>query len=319
MRGLRLHVRERGPERGPACVLLHGWLDSCGSFDRLAPLLSARGVRTFALDLRGHGDSAWVGAGGFYHLAEYVADLDGVLDALGLAGGPLAPAAATGADPGAELERRPVRLVGHSLGATVALLYAAARPERVAHAALLDGLPIRVQPEEIPSRLTAYLSDLKLPRNRRVVDSLAQAAARVRKVSPLLREDAALHLATTGVGPDATQGGQLSWKWDPWLRAHSPMPLLEPAFQALLPQVTAAVLVLRAGSTWLPEEAQVRERLAGLRGALTVATLAGTSHHLHLEEPEAVAAQVLAAWGSLADRSTDALQVANETPLLIEK
>ena len=283
VRGLRLHLRERGPEGGAACVLLHGWLDSCGSFDRLAPILSAAGVRTLALDLRGHGDSDWVGAGGFYHVAEYVADLDGALDALGLAGGGAAP----------------VRLLGHSLGATVALLYAGAKPARVAHVALLDGLPIAVRPAEIPGRLTAYLDDLKLPRGRRAVASLEQAAERVRKVSPLLREAAALHLARTGVGPDPAQGGALAWKWDPWLRAHSPMPLLEPAFQELLPQVTAPVLLLRAGTTWLPDEPELRVRLAPLRGPLAIETVAGTSHHLHLEEPESVAARVLASWEQL--------------------
>ena len=286
VRGLRLHLRERGPAAGPACVLLHGWLDSCGSFDRLAPILSAAGVRTLALDLRGHGDSAWVGPGGFYHVAEYVADLDGVLDALGLAGSGAAP----------------VRLLGHSLGATVALLYAGAKPERVAHVALLDGLPIAVRPAEVPGRLTAYLDDLKLPRTRRAVASLEQAAERVRKVSPLLREAAALQLAHTGVGPDPEQGAALAWKWDPWLRAHSPMPLLEPAFLELLPHITAPVLLLRAGTTWIPDEAEVRARLAPMRASLAVETVAGTSHHLHLEEPEAVAERVLASWAQLRQR-----------------
>src|SRR5438309_392129 len=99
VRGLRLHLR-CWPGQGRPALLLHGWLDHCGSFDLLAPLLAASGP-AFALDLRGHGDSAWVGAGGFYHVPEYVGDLDGVLDALGL-------------------ER--ARLVGHSLGAAVALL-----------------------------------------------------------------------------------------------------------------------------------------------------------------------------------------------------
>ena len=283
VRGLRLHLRERGPEGGPACVLLHGWLDTSGSFDLLAPILSAAGVHTFALDLRGHGDSGWVGPGGFYHLAEYLADLDGALDALGLAG-------AGGA---------PVRLLGHSLGATVSLLYAGTKPARVAHVALLDGLPIVVQPGEIPGRLAAYLDDLKLPRTRRAVASLALAAERVRKVSPLLREDAALHLARTGTGPDPEQGAALAWKWDPWLRAHSPMPLVEAAFQELLPHVTAPVLLVRAGTTWIPEEADLRARLARMPGPLAIETVGGTSHHLHLEEPAEVSRRVLAGWAQL--------------------
>src|SRR5512141_2311782 len=99
--GLKLHALDRG--EGPLTLLLHGWLDHAGSFDLLAPLLPGR---TVALDFRGHGGSEWVGAGGFYHFVEYVGDIDGVLDALG-------------ADA--------VRIVGHSMGGAVGLLYAAAR------------------------------------------------------------------------------------------------------------------------------------------------------------------------------------------------
>jgi pimeloyl-ACP methyl ester carboxylesterase len=65
VRGLRLRVRERG--EGAPCVLLHGWLDHLGSFDALAPQLPGR---TIAYDARGHGDSAWAGPGGLYHIVD---------------------------------------------------------------------------------------------------------------------------------------------------------------------------------------------------------------------------------------------------------
>ena len=35
--------------------------------------------RVIAPDLRGHGDSDWIGAGGYYHFLDYVADLDQVI------------------------------------------------------------------------------------------------------------------------------------------------------------------------------------------------------------------------------------------------
>src|SRR3954471_1363642 len=119
VRGLSLRLRERGA--GPLCTLIHGWLDHAGSFDRLAPLLPGR---TVAVDQRGHGDSSWAGAGAFYHFVEYLADLDGLLRELQLPG--------------------PVRLVGHSMGGAVSLLYAAARPELVAHVTLLDAAPLLI-------------------------------------------------------------------------------------------------------------------------------------------------------------------------------
>ena len=89
VRGLKLHCVERG--EGELTLMLHGWLDHAGSFDLLAPLLPGR---TVAMDFRGHGDSQWVGPGGFYHFVEYIADLDGALEVLS--------------------PQEPVRIVGHS-------------------------------------------------------------------------------------------------------------------------------------------------------------------------------------------------------------
>src|SRR5438552_16390844 len=116
VRGLKLHAIERG--QGRPTLLLHGWLDHAHSFDLLAPLIAGR---TVALDFRGHGDSQWVGAGGFYHFIEYVADLDEVCEQLS----PL----------------EPVRIVGHSMGAAGDIVYAAARPGRVEHLTLIDDVP----------------------------------------------------------------------------------------------------------------------------------------------------------------------------------
>jgi pimeloyl-ACP methyl ester carboxylesterase len=278
VRGLQLRVRIAGPSNGAPILLVHGWMDTGRSFDRLVPFLHAAGYQTHALDLRGHGDSSWVQPGGFYHFVDYLGDIDGALDALGLPG--------------------PIHFIGHSMGGALGMIYAAARPDRISRAALLDGMPLLIKASEIPDRVTAYLDDLKtIPRVRRTVQSLAHAAERLRKV----QEDAALLLAEAGVSPDPKQGNKLAWKWDPWLRAHSPMPLTEAALSELLPLIKAEILILRADHTWLPEPGELKERLGRLTAPLTVLSVAGTSHHLHLEKAEEVAALILDAWRKSGD------------------
>jgi pimeloyl-ACP methyl ester carboxylesterase len=272
VRGLSLRTRERGS--GHLCVLVHGWLDHRGSFDPLLPLLPGR---TVAYDQRGHGDSSWAGAGAFYHFVDYVGDLDGLVNALDAEG--------------------PVRLVGHSLGGAVALFYAALRPDRVSHLTLLDGAPLAVHPREVPDRFAGWLDDLGMDRRRRTVSSAGEARTRLLRNNPRLSPEAVAALAEP-IGPDPEQGSALAWKWDPLLRARSPLPLTEDVTQELVGRVRAPVLLLRAEKGILPDEGALRDRFARI-AKLRIETVEGTGHHLHLERPDAIAARIRNAWGEL--------------------
>jgi pimeloyl-ACP methyl ester carboxylesterase len=279
VRGLGLHALERG--EGEPTVLLHGWLDHAGSFDTLAPLLPGR---TVALDFRGHGDSQWVGAGGFYHFVEYVADLDAVLESL-------SPAA-------------PARIVGHSMGAAVGLVYAAARPARVSHLTMIDAMPLAISSRQVAERLTSYLDDLRrTPRQRRRVESVEDAAQRLLRNNPRLTEAAARLIARGGVSPDPLQDGALAWKWDPLLRAHSPLPITDEVLRLVCAQVKSPILLVRGDKGMLPSETDLRARFPTLD--LTVRTVPGTGHHVHIDAPEAVARLVAEAHGRLAMLRTE--------------
>ncbi len=111
---LTLSLRERSGGE-PAIVALHGlasnarWWDLVGA--RLAPER-----RFVALDQRGHGLSDKPDSG--YEFDACVADVLGVVDALGI---------------------EHLVIAGHSWGASVALAFAAAHPDRVIGAVCVDG------------------------------------------------------------------------------------------------------------------------------------------------------------------------------------
>ena len=96
---LRQHLLDWGG-RGPTVLLLHGFLEHAHAWDFVAPRLVDAGFAVLALDWRGHGDTQWIGAGGYYHFPDYAADLDAIVRALG----------------------RRVALIGHSMGAGGAVL-----------------------------------------------------------------------------------------------------------------------------------------------------------------------------------------------------
>ncbi|XVQ08165.1 alpha/beta fold hydrolase [Spirillospora sp. CA-255316] len=101
----RLHLHYEREGSGEPLVLVHGSLDDLHGWDRVAPLLEDR-FRVLRYDRRGHGASECPPGQG--RIGEDVDDLAGILEALGHA---------------------PAHVVGHSYGATVALLLALTRPE----------------------------------------------------------------------------------------------------------------------------------------------------------------------------------------------
>lgn len=112
--GAVLNVAEYGPSDGPVVLAIHGITASSRSWLALARLLPD--ARIVAPDLRGRARSNR--AEGPYSLYTLRDDLQHVLDTLDLG---------------------PVVVVGHSMGAFVAALLAAAEPRRVAEAVLVDG------------------------------------------------------------------------------------------------------------------------------------------------------------------------------------
>src|SRR5579875_3291993 len=108
-----------GEPDAPPLLALHGWLDNAASFGAIAPRLAAC-RRVIAPDLPGHGHSAHLPAGAIrYHVVDQVDHVLDAADALGLAS---------------------FDLLGHSLGAGIASLIAAALPARVGKLALIEGL-----------------------------------------------------------------------------------------------------------------------------------------------------------------------------------
>lgn len=114
LRGLEFHYREYGGQGRPV-VLLHGVASSSRIWLLVGPRLGERD-RVFALDQRGHGESAKPASG--YDFPSVVADAAAFIETLGL--------------------DRPV-VVGHSWGGNVAVELAATHPDAVAGLVLVDG------------------------------------------------------------------------------------------------------------------------------------------------------------------------------------
>jgi len=259
-----IHVRERNQKGTAAVLFLHGWLDHSHTFDWVLEHLPDA-WRLLLLDFRGMGRSEHVPLGAHYSFPDYLLDVEAVLE---------------------DLKLSEVHLVGHSLGGIVGSAYAAVRPSRVKSLTLIESLgPSGGSPEGALERLRNFLDDSHRPPHRKRYDSMEAAAARLRENNPSLTEAASLHLARHGT--ESSDGGYL-FRFDPRHRRRFGQSWDEAQWLAVSSAVTCPVQVIHGSQGLLPmEEARTRARLAALRSP-KVLTLSG-GHHVHMEQPEAVA------------------------------
>lgn len=259
--GVSLAAAEWGPPNGVPVLAAHGWLDNAGSFDLLAPLL--QGMRFVALDLAGHGFSDSRSADASYNIWQDVGDLLEVADQLGW-------------------ER--FNLLGHSRGAAISMLLAAAFPERVDKLVLLEGgVPIVGNAEDAPAALAQALRDrrsLSRKSGRVFADrdtAIGERADGFSKVSP----EAAAILAQRSLR--AVPGGY-QWHADQRLKGGSEIRLTTEQAAAFVRHVRAPVLMLLAEQSPFAGLALYEDMISRF-AEIEVVRLPG-GHHFHLEGAE---------------------------------
>jgi pimeloyl-ACP methyl ester carboxylesterase len=225
---LKLHYAVWGNESSPPLLLIHGNRDHARTWDQVAVRLKER-FCVYAVDLRGHGDSAWA-IGGLYSMPEFVHDI---------------------AMLGAELNRNPLTIIGHSLGGGVALSYTGTFPQFVRKVVAIEGLgpPVR-EPTPASGRMRSWVKDMaefdgRKPRRYASVDD---AVKRMLEENPHLTAEMARHL--TVHASRKNDDGTLSWKFDNYVRLRSPYEFNIAEARELWNQIRCPVLLIRGSESW---------------------------------------------------------------------
>src|SRR5205814_3167771 len=113
--GLRLRTLEWGRPGALSVICVHGYTSSAEAFNALARRLQDR-AHIIAMDVRGHGESAW-SSDGAYQYADQMSDLAALVDQVGT-------------------ER--FVLIGTSMGGIIAMAYAAQHGDRLRGLVLND-------------------------------------------------------------------------------------------------------------------------------------------------------------------------------------
>ena len=141
--GLNYRGLAWGPKDGLPVLALHGWMDHADSFRQLAPLLPD--YRVVALDLSGQGLSGHRSAHASYNIWDDLPQIAEILDELGWTD---------------------CVLLGHSRGANIAGLFAAAQPGSVRALIALDALVPEPTQDSVVTTLRAFVEETRKQKAR---------------------------------------------------------------------------------------------------------------------------------------------------------
>jgi pimeloyl-ACP methyl ester carboxylesterase len=272
--GLAIHYLEWGEPNGEPLILVHGFLDQAASWNPFVSFLQASlgpALWIVAPDCRGHGDSGWVGAGGYYHFPDYVFDLDCLIRAL-------------------DAER--LKLVGHSMGGSISLLYSGTFPEKVQKLVLIEGIGAAgMKFSDAPLRMEKWIGELhNRGRNHfREYDSVEAGARQLQQTNPRLNSPSALRLARLGMKQNAK--GKSIWKFDPLHRTTSPQPFYSAQAVEFLSRIECPVLVVEGQLSRHAQHPDRQQRLAVIRKK-HFAVIDNAGHMVHQDNPEELARAV---------------------------
>jgi pimeloyl-ACP methyl ester carboxylesterase len=259
--GLRLRYLEWGRPGALPVVCVHGYTSSTEAFNALARRIQDR-AHIIAMDVRGHGESAW-SADGAYQYADQAGDLAALVDRLGI-------------------ER--FVLSGTSMGGVIAMVYAGQHGDRLRALVLND---IGPDVEAGSGRITQTVGS-------RPYDfaSLDEAMQYRRETSPITAARPLADQEETARGVLREQpDGRWAWKMDPAYieqRVKQGPPKRPPLWPVLETLQCPTQLVWGTDSDVL-SEAQAKRMVAALpKGELV--SVPGIGHAPTLVEPPVLAA-----------------------------
>ncbi len=266
VRGVDYHVTEWGQDLSPLLVYLHGWGDAGSTFQFVVDELKQDWF-VIAPDWRGFGESKVEAES--YWFPDYLADLDAILEKYS--------------------RDAPVRLVGHSMGANVASLYAGVMPERVAALVNVEGFGLSdSNPEDAPGRYRQWIEAGRLRPAYSSYESLEELIPRIMRRSPELSQDRALFVADKWAQEHAD--GVIRVKADSAHKLPSAVLYRRQEAVACWRNVTAPVLIVVGGDTditsdiksWIDAESHPFSDSESV-------TVAGAGHMVHFDQPASLA------------------------------
>jgi pimeloyl-ACP methyl ester carboxylesterase len=262
---LKLHYVDWGNTDKPPMLLIHGGRDHARNWDWVAQRLRDS-YHIIAPDLRGHGDSEWA-RGSQYALIDYVLDIAQLLE---------------------QLRWFPIVIIGHSLGGAIACQYSGIYPERVQRLVAIEGLgpaPGLLRYGPAYQRMQEWIAQMQTfaGRHPHHYPSLEAAVQRMQEANQHLSAEQAHHLTVHGTYRN--EDGTYTWKFDNYVRSHSPYEFNMEEARSIWGRITCPTLLLRGTESWASDP-RADSRASAFRQAQCV-DISHAGHWVHHDQLEA--------------------------------
>jgi len=250
-------------------IALHGWLDNLESFSPLIEqgFLLENGWDITCIDFLGHGNSSKKATAENYHFLDAVTE---VIDFVNT------------------IDVQEFIIVGHSMGAAVGALIAAAFPERVKALMTIEALgPLSQQNTGAAEQLRKHIKKRLQPEsNLRRYLSIEEA---IQDRQQWHKNKNVNLYSMISRNLQKTEQGYI-WKTDKRLRWPSPSPMSESQIEEILQAINCPVLYVEAeqGYTFVHQLALQRSRFVK---DLTQIKMVG-DHHCHMDDVEFLSHQI---------------------------
>ncbi|MBJ88766.1 MAG: alpha/beta hydrolase [Woeseia sp.] len=268
IRGVRYHVTEWGDRQYPLLFLLHGWGDCGASFQFFVDRLEKNWF-VVAPDWRGFGLSYFRCES--YWFPDYIADLHTLLNIY---------------EPSA-----PVNLLGHSMGANVATLYAGIFPDRVCRVINVEGFGLGdSDPTNAPDNYRRWIELSNNMPAYKVYKTYDELADRIIKRNPAISYDRAIFVAQNWA--TQVQDGSIVLRADPAHKLPNAVQYRRAEAEACWAAVTAPMLIVLGETTNFKEAFKALIGSNESRNAFDESrsvVISGAGHMVHLEQPTKLA------------------------------
>ena len=257
------HAMVCGNENKPLLIALHGWLDNSASFYALAPLI--KNFHVVALDLYGHGHSPHLQEAGAYTFVNQLPALSALF---------------------ASLTDDSFSILGHSMGAGIATVYAGCFPDQINALFLLDMVgplssPVSAFVERLQQATASAVNNVALEHTLYPsIDAMVKRRARLNQ----LTLDQVRPMVERAIMP---VGNAFQWRCDTQLLLPSMMYMTEEQVHALLSKIASPVHVLLGQSGYAVNSDLLLRRMHYLKQS--VLTWFPGGHHFHMQCPQKVA------------------------------